>query len=243
MGGSRVNRAGALLERHIVGQHSKDFAVEEGMAEGCAFQRAAGKAGDDRRLLEPRVLPSGFEQSLGDDINLFTVCLFYRHVFVARMEGDRHRSWKRPRRGRPDDGVDLFSGERRVNFFGRTGKRVLDPDARAGVLFVLDLGFGERGAIEDAPVDGTKAFVDESVLPEVEEDAGDYGLVFRRHRRVRVFEIAEDADAPKLLTLQVEIFLRVLATYAANFGCSHLEFLATQPFVDFDFVGKAVAGP
>ena len=90
------------------------------------------------------------------------------------MKGDSHRCGKRPWRGRPDDGVDAFAGERGIDRFRRTGQCVLHPNAGTGVLFVLHFSFGERGTIEDAPVNGTKPFVDESVLPEIEEDASDH---------------------------------------------------------------------
>ena len=37
---------------------------------------------------------------------------------------------------------------------GVAGEFVADVDAGAGVLFVLDFGFGEGGSVVDAPVDG-----------------------------------------------------------------------------------------
>ena len=38
-----------------------------------------------------------------------------RHVFEVGMEGDGHRRGQGPRRGGPDDGVDLAAGERGVD--------------------------------------------------------------------------------------------------------------------------------
>src|SRR5215469_6479751 len=58
-----------------------------------------------------------------------------------------------------------------------------------------------------------------------------------------MFEITEDADALKLLALQIEIFLRVLAACATHLRRSHLQFLAAKFFVDFDLNWKAVAIP
>ena len=49
------------------------------------------------------------------------------------------------------------------------------------MLLVLDFGFGEGGAVVDAPGDGLEAFVDEAVLEEVEEGLGDAGLVLGVH--------------------------------------------------------------
>jgi len=57
------------------------------------------------------------------------------------------------------------------------GEFVAHVDAGRGVLLVLDFGFGEGGAVVDAPGDGLEAFVDEAVLEEVEEGLGDAGLV------------------------------------------------------------------
>ena len=43
------------------------------------------------------------------------------------------------------------------------------PDGRAGVVLILDLGFGERGSIMDAPVDGFQAFVNVAAIQEFDE--------------------------------------------------------------------------
>ncbi len=59
---------------------------------------------------------------------------------------------------------------------------VADVDAGRGVLLVFDLGFGERGLVVDAPVDGAKAFVDEILFEEVVEGFDDAGFVAVGHR-------------------------------------------------------------
>src|ERR1700746_2860018 len=58
-----------------------------------------------------------------------------------------------------------------------------------------------------------------------------------------MLKITEDADALKLLALQIQIFLRILATYSADLRRSHLQFFAAKLFVDFDLDGKTVAVP
>src|SRR5438270_1665289 len=177
MGWSRVNRSCALLEGYVVGKHTEDLAIEERMLEGCTFQSASWEARYGASVFESSVLTCRFEQPFGNDVNLSRV--FQSHIFIIRMESDCHGRRKRPRRGRPDDCVGALSRECGVDRFGLTSKNVLYPDTGTGVLLVLDFSFCQRGAIEDAPVDGTKSFVDESVLPEVKEDASDYRFVLR----------------------------------------------------------------
>ena len=108
---------------------------------------------------------------------------------------------------------------------------------------VLDFGFGEGGAVVDAPGDGLEAFVDEAVLEEVEEGLGDAGLVDRVHGGVGLEPAAEDAHADELGALEVEVLLGVLAAGAADLDGVHLELLAAELLVDFDLDGEAVAVP
>ncbi len=61
------------------------------------------------------------------------------------------------------------------------------------MLLVLDLGFGERGFVVDAPVDGAEAFVDETLLEEVVEGFDDAGFVAEGHRQVWVVPATKDA--------------------------------------------------
>ncbi len=65
------------------------------------------------------------------------------------------------------------------------------------MLLVLDLGFGEGGAIVDAPVHGLEALVDEALLKEAVEGFGDARLV-GGHRGVGIVPTAEDAEAFEL---------------------------------------------
>ncbi len=94
------------------------------------------------------------------------------------------------------------------------------------MLLVLDFGFGEGGAVVDAPGDGLEAFVDEAVLEEVEEGLGDAGLVLGVHGGVGLEPAAEDAHADELGALEVEVLLRVLAAGAADGDGVHFELFA-----------------
>ena len=120
---------------------------------------------------------------------------------------------------------------------------VLHPHGGAGVVFIFDFGFGERGFIVHAPVDGAQAFIDESVFVEGKERGEHDRLVLRIHGGVGAIEAAEYADALELGALQVEKFLGVLAAFGADVAGLHLQLFAAQFFVDFDFDGQAVAIP
>ena len=74
---------------------------------------------------------------------------------------------------------------------------------------VLDFGFGQGGAVVDAPVDGLEAAVDEAFLEEAVEGLEGAGLVVAGHGFVGVVPAAEAADALELRGLQVDVFLRV----------------------------------
>ncbi len=95
----------------------------------------------------------------------------------------------------------------------------------------------------DAPVDGAEAFVDEVLFEEVVEGLDDGGLVAVGHGEVGGVPAAEDADALELGALEVDVFLCVLTTCAADGERVHLEFFAAELFVNFDLDGEAVAVP
>ena len=117
------------------------------------------------------------------------------------------------------------------------------PDGRAGVVVILDFGFGQRGAVFDAPVDRLEALIDIAAVQELDERAGDHGLVVRAHREIGIFPLAEHAQALEILALQVDEFLGVLAAGAADFDGRHLRFLGAEVVIDLDLDGQAVAVP
>ena len=111
------------------------------------------------------------------------------------------------------------------------------------MVVVLDLGFGQRGAVVDAPVDRLESLVDETLLEEGVEVFDDLGLVAVGHGGVGVVEVAEDADALELVALDLEVLLGVLAAGVADLERVHLQLFAAESFIDFDFDGQAVAVP
>ena len=42
------------------------------------------------------------------------------------------------------------------------------------MIGVLDFGFGQRGAVFDAPMNGLEALVDVAAIEEIDEGAGDH---------------------------------------------------------------------
>ena len=177
--GRGVDGAGALFERDVIGEDAEGIALEERMAEDGVLR--AARPGRRRALRE--VAPAAFfggdvEQVGGDDVDV--ACHIDGDVLELRMEGDGHVGRDGPGRGGPDEAVDLAAGERGIDGGGVGRECEANPDGRAGVVLVLDLGFGQRGAVVDAPVDGLETFVDVAAIEEIDERAGDDRLVLRR---------------------------------------------------------------
>ena len=76
---------------------------------------------------------------------------------------------------------------------------VAEVPERAGLVVVLDLEVGERGAAVDAPVDDALAAVDEAVLVEVHERLAHGALARLVHRERLAFPVGGGAEPPVLL--------------------------------------------
>ena len=211
------------------------------MLEVEALEFASGEVGEFARVGEAALFSRIFRELRGNDVGL--AAGFESNVFFVRMKSDGQGSGQRPGGRRPDDGEKLLAGERGVESCRIVEQRVLHPHRGTGVVFVFDLGLGERSFVVHAPVDGTQALIDEPIFVEREESGEHHRLILRRHGGVGLVEAAEYADALELLALQVKEFLRVLAAFGADIGRSHLQLLAAQFFVDLDFNGQAVAIP
>ncbi len=211
------------------------------MLEVEALQFAAGEVGEFARIREAAFVGGIFRELGGNDVNFSAG--FEGYVILVGMKRHGHRGGQRPGSGCPDDGVDFLASERGIDGRGIVKQSVLDPHRRASVVLVFDFGFGERGFIVHAPVDGAQAFVDESVFVKRKERLEHHRLILRRHRGVGLVEASEDADALELLALQVEEFLRILATLGADVGWPHLQLFTAEFLVDLDFDGQTVAIP
>ncbi len=66
------------------------------------------------------------------------------------------------------------------------------------MLLVFDFGFGQRGAIVDAPVHGLQAFIYVAAIQKFDERAGDHGFVLRAHGEVRILPSPQNAEADEI---------------------------------------------
>ena len=106
---------------------------------------------------------------------------------------------------------------------------------------VFDFGFGEGGAVVDAPVDRLESAIDEALLEEAVERLESASLVVAGHGLVGLVPAAEAADALKLRGLQIDVLLRVGAAGIEDVGNRHLQLFAAELLVDLDLDGQAVA--
>ena len=91
---------------------------------------------------------------------------------------------------------------------GSLRKRKLHVDRRTRVLVILNLSFRQRGLILDAPVNGSRAFVDVTTLDEACKHARGFGFVVVRHREVRIVPLAENAESFEIARLVLQRLLR-----------------------------------
>src|SRR5713101_4134357 len=146
-----------------------------------------------------------------------------------------------PGRGGPDDRAD-FLGDFGCVAFAAANHGKLYPDGRAGVIFVFDFGFGERGAVVNAPVDWLAPAVDVALLHEIEKSAGDGGLVLMAHRQIGIVPATENAEALEIFFVLLDVAGGELPAELSEFGRRHFPF-STQLFFHLRFDGQSVAIP
>ena len=116
--------------------------------------------------------------------------------------------------------------------------------ALADVVVVFDFGLGQRGAARDAPIHRLLAAIDKTLLHDVGEQAQFVGLVFLVEREIRIFPIAEHAEALELRALDVDVFARVgFAGFADGGGIGGGVAGLAHFLRDFEFDRQAVAIP
>ena len=141
------------------------------------------------------------------------------------MDGDREVRRDRPGRRRPDQERGI--GDRAVRE-ARSSGRERDVDRGIAPLLVLELRFGERRAVREAPAHRLEGLVDEVLLVEAAEGPRDLGLVGEGHRRVRTVPEPADAQALELLALDPDVLLGVGAAGAADLDRAHVLLLARR---------------
>ncbi len=115
---------------------------------------------------------------------------------------------QRPRRGRPNHDERFFATD--------DGK--FHIHALADVIVIFNLGFGERGATGNAPVNRLFAAIDKTFGDDVCEQAEFIRFVFLVQREIRIIPIAQHAEAFELAALEIHVFQRVGFAGLANRG-------------------------
>ena len=213
-----MDGAGSGLELDVVGERDHRVAVEERVPHREAFERGAFDLGAQRAGAAREALENRRCERFRDD-----------HVFVPDavhavcrigLQRDRDVGRQRPGRRRPDDDRERHAVVVEPEFREqRPALRVVrakaDVDRRRRVVLVLDLRFGERGLVVDAPQRRAQAFVEVVALRKVRQRLDDRRLELRRDRHVRIVVPAEaHAHAQHLLALVVQPVERALAAGA-----------------------------
>jgi hypothetical protein len=110
------------------------------------------------------------------------------------------------------------------------------------VVLVFDFGFGQRGAVVDAPVDRLQAFVDVALVQEIDERARDHRLVLRAHGEIRVVPAAETPRRLKSVRCRSTYFSAYLRQ-ARRISPPTSALSSPEFAVDLDLDGQAVAVP
>lgn len=129
---------------------------------------------------------------------------------------------------------------------GHGRDRELDPDRRADVVVIFDLGVGERGALDRRPHDGLGATIELARVLELVELGDDGRFGGEIHGGVAVGEVADDAQPVELVLLQVDVFAGVFAAGAAELVLGHLLLaaaLGAELLLDLPLDRQAVAVP
>ena len=218
-------------------------------------------SGGDRPLQPPALDPGGGEHRLGQGARQHQPVADLGPGFVVQpalqtlhpVDGvgdggtiaDRPVGRDGPGRGGPDHHRGADQGGRAE---GRRlpHHRELDPDRRRGVLVVLDLGVGERGALHRAPHHRLGAAVELAAHQELVELADDGGLGAVVHGGVAVVPVAQHAQALELLALHLDPLGGVFATAGAELGLGDLVLapaLGAELLLDLPLDGQAMAVP
>ena len=72
------------------------------------------------------------------------------------------------------------------------------------MIFILHFGFGQRGAVMNAPVNRFEPLVDVAFVEEIHERARNNRLVGRRHRQIGIIPLPENAETDEVLFLKFD---------------------------------------
>src|SRR6267378_6268644 len=157
------------------------------------------------------------------------------------MKSERAIVRQRPGRGGPDDSAYVTANSRRITF-AATHDPKLHPDRRTGVVLIFDFGFGERGVVVDAPIDGLAATVNVALLHEIKKGASDGGLIFMAHREIGIIPAAENAKAFEIFLVLLDVARGKLPAELSKLSRWNFS-LSAKLFFHLRFDGQAVAVP
>ena len=124
--------------------------------------------------------------------------------------------------------------------------RKLHPDGITLDHFVFDLGFGERGLLDNRPHDRLGAAIELAGLGKFHQLARDDRFGIIGHGEIGVLEIAGDAEPLEFLRLHTDPMRRKITTFLAEFVDGDFVLvlaLGAIGFLDLPFDRQAVAVP
>ncbi len=138
-----------------------------------------------------------------------------------------------------------------VSYVGSGFHRKLHPDRVALVVVVLDLGLGQRRALDHAPHHRLGAAIELARHGELQQLAGDARLRVIGHGQIRIVEIADDAQPLELGALHLDPVLGIGAAFPAELDHRRrlgkvrlrLALRAVVLFLDLPLDRQAVAVP
>ena len=169
--------------------------------------------------------------------------LFRLHHRITKigMECQRPVVWNRPRRGGPDDRRHIGTNLRGFTLAAADYLKC-DPDRGTGVVFILDLSFGQSGVVVDAPVNRLAPAVYVALLHEVQVRTRDRRFVPVTHRQVRFVPLAEDAKSLEIALVLLDVLQRIFPAAPPELGWRHFS-LPAQLLFHLGFDRQTVAVP
>ncbi len=207
------------------------MAVHDHLGHAVARQRTLGQRRSQHQPARLAVVGRAFDQ----------------HVIDVRTQRHRQRSRQRPRRGGPDRHrhfhasrqLDTEAGRQRLGIARGVGH----VDGRRGLVLVFDLGLGQRRATVEAPMHRLGATHQVAVGDDLGQRTDLVGLEVEAQRLVRVFPIADHAQALEISALQVDLLFGVLAALLPELLGIELDPDLAPLLLDRDLDRQAMAIP
>ena len=110
------------------------------------------------------------------------------------------------------------------------------------MIFVFDFGFGERGRIVNAPVDGFATAIDVAFFDEVEKGVRYGGFVLIAHGEIWIVPAPKNTEALEVALVLLDVTRGKFAAEAAKLSGRNFAF-AAKFLLDLRFDGQTVAIP